>query len=312
MDFQLQLVPLVAVEGIVIGASDSLPVMLVPEGSTGIGRALSLRTVSRADGTFSIPNVPPGRYVAIALGGGFIDNARMARQRVVVNGQPVSGVALALQAGVTVTGNITVESAGTAAPTDYSVFRIDMPDVDPLPVGPRGRGGANGERAEKNGAFSIANLMPGAHYISVDGHGPWALKSITINGQDVTDTPIELQPNQDLDGVTVVMTDRTTTLAGTVHGSATVPAAGLTVVAFSSNPQFWRAQSRYIQSARTDQNGSYTIRGLPPGTYQVIALDDVETDEWFDPSFLDQVAGAATTVTLNDGQQTKLDLPGPD
>ena len=93
-------------------------------------------------------------------------------QSIVVNGQNIDGVTLSLQPGVTLSGNITVESSGTPAPTDYSVFRVDAPDVDPLPIGGGGggRGGgplAGGGRAEKNGTFAVGNLLPGQHYIRV-------------------------------------------------------------------------------------------------------------------------------------------------
>ena len=34
----------------------------------------------------------------------------------------------------------------------------------------------------------------------------------------------------------------------------------------------------------------YRLRGLPPGDYFVVAVDDVEQGEWFDPSYLEQIA----------------------
>ena len=67
---------------------------------------------------------------------------RVGSQPVVVNGQNIDSVTLALQPGVTLSGNITVESSGTPAPADYSVFRVDVPEVNPLPFG--GGGGGRG------------------------------------------------------------------------------------------------------------------------------------------------------------------------
>ena len=97
-------------------------------------------------------------------------------QSIVVNGQNVGGVSLVLQPGVTLSGNITVESSGTAAPTDYSGFRVDVPDVTPLPFGGGGGGGRGGlaggaGRAERNGTFQVGNLLPGRHYIRITGGG---------------------------------------------------------------------------------------------------------------------------------------------
>src|SRR5829696_3076664 len=71
-DFQIQLVPLATVSGIVVGADDIVPVMLMAEDAGGRGPLggpmLTGRT--QADGTFSVANVPPGRYVAVARSGG--------------------------------------------------------------------------------------------------------------------------------------------------------------------------------------------------------------------------------------------------
>src|SRR5207247_1360167 len=72
IDFQIQLVPFATITGIVAGADDVVAVMLVPQDASGSGLpgGQMLTGRSQADGTFSISNVPPGRYVAIARSGG--------------------------------------------------------------------------------------------------------------------------------------------------------------------------------------------------------------------------------------------------
>ena len=61
-------------------------------------------------------------------------------------------------------------------------------------------------------------------------------------------------------------------------------------------------QSRYIMTARPDQNGSYQLRGLPAGNYYVAIVDPAESGEWFEPSFLDAHRPGATRVSLGDGE----------
>jgi hypothetical protein len=330
IDFQIQLVPFATVSGIVGGglSTESVAVMLMPQDGGGRGPLggpmLTGRT--QADGTFAIANVPPGRYMVIARS--VREGPLTAMQPIAVNGQNIGGVALMLQPGVTLSGNITVESSGTPAPTDYSSFRVDAPDVTPLPLGGGGGGGrglgggggrggaaANG-RAEKNGAFRIDNLLPGQHYIrvaggGVQGQGQWTLKSVTIAGQDVTDTPVELKPGQNVDNVTVVLTDRASEVSGTVRDARGAGAAALTVVAFSTDPQHWRAQSRRIQAVRTDQSGAFRIRNLPAGEYFLIASDDVEQGEWFDPAYLEQASAGGRRISLSEGEKKTQDLRGP-
>jgi hypothetical protein len=329
IDFQIQLVPFATVTGIVAGTADDVAaVVIVPQDMTGGavarlgGQVLTGRT--QADGTFSVSNVPPGRYIAIARSGGRGGEPRTGMQPIVVNGQNIDGVALTLQSGVTISGNITVESSGTPAPDDYSQFRIEAPDVNPLPLGggAGGRGGGpvtgGGGRAEKNGSFQLGNLLPGAHYIRVSGGGvqgqgqaQWTVKSITVAGQDVADSQVELKPGQNVEGVTVVLTDRTTEISGTVRDARNAGTPAISVIAFSTDQSHWRPQSRRIQAVRTDQSGGFRIRNLPPGDYFLLAADDVEQGEWFDPAFLEEARSAAQRISIAEGDKKTQDLRGP-
>src|SRR5215471_18721122 len=104
VDFQIKLVPLARVTGIVSGASEAASILLVPqEASGGLGRIGGQALVGRAmaDGTFVIANVPPGRYTAVARSGGRSGEPRTAMQPIVVSGQNLEGVTLLLQPGLT-------------------------------------------------------------------------------------------------------------------------------------------------------------------------------------------------------------------
>ena len=326
IDFQVQLVSFATVTGIVTGATDEPAAgVVVPQDTTGGalarlgGQVLTGR--AQADGTFAISNVPPGRYVAIARSGGRGGEPRTGMQSIGVSGQNIDGVTLTLQPGVMLTGNITVESSGTPAPEDYSVFRIEAPDVSPSPLGGGGRGGGpfgggpGTGRVDKNGSFRVDNLLPGAHYLRVSGGGvqgqgqtPWTVKAINIGGQDIADSAVELKPGQNVENVTVVLTDRTTEISGSVRDARNAGAAAINVIAFSTEPAHWRPQSRRIQAARTDQSGAYRFRNLPPGDYFVIATDDVEQGEWFDPAFLESARAGSQRLSLSEGDRKVQDL----
>lgn len=321
VDFQVQLVPLVTVRGIVGGSDNSAAVMLVPEDANGQPEpgATVLRGRGQQGGGFVVSNVPPGRFLAVARSGGRQDDPKTGMQAIVVSGQDIDNLAIVLAPGVSISGNITVESAGTPAPTDYSTFRIQVPEVNPLPFanggfvggGRGGRGGTGNGRANQNGSFEVDNLLPDSHYITVTGPGPWVLKSVALDGRDITDQPFDLKSGQNAGSLAIVLTDRTTSVDGTVRDGSGNGVGGLTVIAFSTDPQYWRSQSREIQAVDTDTTGAYHLRGLPPGDYQVIALDNVDPGQWYDPSFLNQQRGAAKPLKLVDGDKQTLDLPAP-
>jgi carboxypeptidase family protein len=329
IDFQVQLVPLAVVRGVVAGGN--AVVMLIPEGGAtggggrggggrgGLGAIAEmagaflrgnqpLRASTQADGTFAIRNVPPGNYTILARadGGGAPGAAgslKTAMQPLQVAGEEVT-VALTPMPGVSLSGTITLESSAGTLPKGFDQFR-----VNPAPIGaavqlPRaGRPGNPDER----GDFTISDLMPGAYAIRANGPRGWTMKTVYLNGRDVTDDLIEIK-NENVSGLNVIFSDRTTTLAGTVRDAKGAPAASLQVIVFADDPKYWTPQSRRIQAARTDANGTYRIAGLPAGSYLIYATDDVEQGEWFDPAYLEQIKGSAAKLTLGDHDQKTLDL----
>jgi hypothetical protein len=59
---------------------------------------------------------------------------------------------------------------------------------------------------------------------------------------------------------------------------------------------------------RPATDGSFTIKGLPPGEYFLAAPTDLESGEWNDPVLLDQLAPSSLRVVLRDGETTRRDL----
>ena len=109
----------------------------------------------------------------------------------------------------------------------------------------------------------------------------------------------------------VIFTDKIASLAGTVRDRKSAPVEGLTIIAFPQDEKRWQPQSRQIVTARSDKTGAYRINMLPPGDYFVVAVDDVEQGEWFDPGFLERVKDAATKLTIGEGEQRTEDLKAP-
>jgi len=222
-----------------------------------------------------------------------------------VAGEEVN-VALNPSPGVQLGGTITFEAAGSPPASGFSGFR-----VMPVPLGavaalPGGRGGRPGDITQ-NGQFTITDVTPGLYSIRASAPRGWAMKAVFLDGREVTDSPIEVK-SENVTGLNVIFTDRISSLSGNVRDARGTPIGDVTVIAFPADDRLWMPQSRQILSARTDQAGAYRLASIPAGDYLVIALDDVEPGEWFDPAFLDQIRGRATKVKIEEGEQRTQDL----
>lgn len=306
VSFGVQLVPTVRVAGLVLspeGApSTRSAVSLVPDdGARGFGGGLDAQTQS--DGTFTVRNVPPGRYLAVARSGGRRrENPLFAVQSITVAGGELSGLTMMLSAGATVGGAVVFESS-TLPPEDaLSRVRISTRAVQTMPFG---SGGSTGVGAD--GTFELANVPMGAQLFRVDAPDPWVLKTIYVDGRDMTDVPLEFRPGGEV-GVSIVLTDQVSELSGLVSDSVGRPVSELTVLAFSTDPELWRSQSRQVAVGRPDQNGHYEVRGLPAGEYYVVAVDGIEQGSWFDPAVLGRLNQDADRVRIREGEILTHDL----
>ena len=95
----------------------------------------------------------------------------------------------------------------------------------------------------------------------------WVLKSVTLRGVDITDTPTELSGFEDLDGVRLVLTDRLTEVTGTVVDDRGRPADSASVVVLPADEREGLAAQRYVRVMRLPPGGQLSLRGLPAGRY---------------------------------------------
>jgi hypothetical protein len=136
----------------------------------------------------------------------------------------------------------------------------------------------------------------------------WYLKSVTHEGTDVTDTGLDFKEGGAVSGLEIVLTERATELSGGVQGSNARAVTDYVIVAFSSDSAKWGFQSRFIRSARPNQDGRFSIKGLPADDYIVVALDYLEPGEESDPEQLAQWKTKGTAVTLGHAESKAVTL----
>jgi hypothetical protein len=312
-DIQLQYVPLASVSGTVTAAPGwnpaSVTIVRIDE-VPGFDR--TLRTSADAEGQFTVRSVSPGQYRVIAQSSAAppattSDSVRWASTDVVVDGDDVPNISLALQPGLTIAGRVAFE--GERPPPPLPTVRMPVPAfmnvANSAYVFPPAQ-------IDSGGGFRITGLLPGPYRLSTATQGVrtpiggWWLKSLVVNGRDLLDSPLELR--QDVDDAVVTFTDGATEIAGTLTDTRGNAVPEMFVVAFSADRSAWFFNSRRVAGVRPDAQGRYAIRNLPAGGYRIVAVSDLDQGEWFDPAVLERLLPAATAVTLTTAEKKAHDL----
>ena len=277
------------------------------------------------DGQFTIDNVVPGEYslqvrstgaMAMEMGGGAMvfaagpegpaprQDAEFANVPVSVNGEDLAGLVVVTTHGAKAVGRLVFE--GGAKPEGITAVRMMAPSADP-DAGPMpGMGAA---QVKANGTFELLGLIGTRMLRAMNLPRGWTLKSVRLNGADITDTGVEFTAGEEVSGIEIDLTQKTTSISGMVNDSRGTPVKEYTVVVFSDDQTKWALpMNRWTSSARPDQDGRFKVNNLPAGGYYAVAVEYVASGEWNDPDWLERVRAGATHFTLDDGASTTLTL----
>lgn len=288
-----------------------LPMM----GMAGAGR-------TSKDGHFTISSVAPGEYTLDVrslriitssdgdmvsfranIVGGDGGDSETASVPVSVGGDDIGNVLIITARGGTAAGRVTFD--GAAAPRVLTGIRIMAQPTDS--DGPMLA--MSGAPVKEDGSFELKNLS-GRRLVRA-GNLPqgWMLKSVLLNGEDVTDAGVEFRPGQEVTGLEIVASNKTTTVAGTVTTSNGSPVKDYSVVVFSDDEQRWQLPlSRWVAGTRPNQDGRFEVRNLPAGGYYAIAVEYVEQGAWGDPELLERFKPLAKRFSVAEGRTETLDL----
>ena len=222
------------------------------------------------------------------------------REEIVVHDDHVDDVIVRLSPPVAVTGRVTLAGTGTRpSAADVAAVEIALEAVDntAMPLAP--------VQADAAGVFTFDGVVPGEYLLREkrlpDG---WFLQSAAANGRDVTDRTVHVS-NSGGTALSIVLTTRGTSIAGTVRDARSIPASNATVLVFAASGT---AHPSRLREVRVSRYGVFNVTGLPPGEYFVAAIDEAAAEGWQDAGSLQQLRRAATRVTLRQGGAVSLDL----
>ena len=269
------------------------------------------------DGSFEIRGVPPGAYMLMAVAS-VGDVSMMARQPLQVISENVDGLRLAPQAGAWLHGRLRLEGNANLGRLDLEHVYLSLSsrdgDDDMLGGGPFG-GFAGQVHVNNDGSFEWKGVSPGHYYVQLAG-GPggsmdWFLKSVAVGSRDVTDAGFSVSGGAAV--LDVVASANGPVVDGVVGNAKSQPMANAVVVAVPE-PRLRSRTDRYYKTT-TDQTGRFTLHGVTPGAYTLIAWESMDGDAYYDPEFLRNYEGQGKALQAGEGEHKSLQLtaiPAPE
>jgi len=266
--------------------------------SSGVGS-------TAGDGTFTLTSVIPGEHTISVRPARPVEGAEFGNYDFTAHGEPMA-VRIVTSKGATLSGRVVWEGNTPRGTTPVRI-NVQQQVTQPLPFLVGSVQGADGTLNEDN-TFKLAGAFGKGYIRTLVLPSGWAIKSVTVDGEDVTDVAIDLTSRAALNDIRVVLTDKLSDLSGTVTDARGTLLKDYVVVLLPSGLKEGLSQRRFISVVRPDQDGSFHVKGLPPGDYVATALDWIEQGRQLVPNVQEQLRKAGKTLILREGQSTTIDL----
>ena len=265
-DFSMRHIKMVEVSGRVIspdGPARNAWVSLNPPGEESSEPARNDATDEK--GIFLLKGVSPGAYIIRAIARGEGDGMYITNQKIEVGSENLDSLTITVGLGITLRGRVKTE--GTTALS-----------LDQLGIGLSGADGdlwAGGGRVKKDGSFEIASVNEGTYSLLVWRlERDWYIKSARLGVEDILEEGLQVSKDSPGGTIEIVLSKDGAQLEGSVteHDKPLIGAR----VRLTPDPETRYNRSR-SRSGKTDQSGHFSLTGLAPGKYRVIAKPPLAT-----------------------------------
>jgi hypothetical protein len=324
-NFSLTRVPAHSISGTITGLSTPKAgdneeekhyrfVMAMKEGSPS---PAGMTPVSK-DSSFKIGAVPAGKYKIVAMEAGS-ESGSYGYKEVTVSATDVTGVVISVNSAGTshITGVVRAESE---AKLDYSKLYVvlapfsgeqtESPDATDAYAFVYRSGGGYAE-VKKDGSFKLDVAPSPSPYqvlLSAQGGGfeDWFTSKVLIGGKDVLDSGFKAGEAQ-RGAMEIIISNKGGALEGNVLDAQQKPFSNAEIIALPADPKL-RRRYDLLQQTVADQQGHFKIRGMRPGEYIVLALENSQSQPFTTEPFLKANSGKVQTVKLEEGAKQKVEL----
>jgi Carboxypeptidase regulatory-like domain len=254
---------------------------------------------TNSNGTFEVDRIAPGSYL-LSVQCQQDGKSLFGSQRVdPAGGENLSGVEMDIAPGANLTGSVILPPGGQLKPNLLSVILrpINGPNFY-----------AGGARVKANGTFKLESVAPGAYRVNVFGFPEeYYLKSVTLNGADVLASGLTIYPGQPDGTLSVALSLDGGRISGIVINQGK-PISDATVVLVPDPPL--RNRDDLYSTKHTDEQGRFSMLGLPPGDYKLFAWEDLEGEEFKSPAFMNlfEARGQSVHIDARSTQSVELQV----
>lgn len=278
---------------------------------------------ARDDGSFELSRLAPGTYQVTARYFGQGGAEYYGTTQIEVNGQDLEGLVVPMRPGAVVRGRVVNElGEPVGVPVMVSLTAAaggEAPSPAPARTYSDGSFRLEGVFGLQRVRAVEARVIPGAEVPGINvrrlqdvtpatrARTTWWLKSIAVNGRDVTDEPIDIDPSGAM--LDIVMTNRASSVRGPVSWNRQRNPRKPVVVVFVDDDSRWTRPSRFVGTSEVDDDGRYDVRGLPAGArYLAVAVEGASRAAVVRPEMLQELRPLALPLRVEDGGTHELGL----
>jgi protocatechuate 3,4-dioxygenase beta subunit len=246
-----------------------------------------------APGVFELTGLPPGRYTVRTKNADSDQLGQSADVDLIRDGQELN------------------ESRGETLGS--LKLSLKMPGDEPLPK-QYGVGLQDSRRrmvafkqGDPTGQFSFEDLAPGKYAILVGSQTkPYSVVRTSSPSGDSSGHDLNITPGAAVQG-TVFLSAGTVSIEGVVQ-KKDKKVAGVLVALVPNDPV---AHIELFRRDQSDFDGTFVLRGVIPGSYTIVAVEDAWGLEWLQPSVLARYVQHGQNLTVGELMRGTVSLPNP-